>query len=145
MLAKISILFLLATPLMAETRVYLVKRAEHFPLDRYATSLAPLEFKMFRDAGKRDIKSAGGQPFQITSYVLNFNGRYALWATSSNDSDEIRSEKSMVDKGYVILLETLDVAPARDVRAGGDMSVPVHNTLASMPTDYYQIEVSTGI
>ncbi|MGD9642761.1 MAG: hypothetical protein AB7V08_08485 [Elusimicrobiales bacterium] len=147
MLAKIfgALLFLvgLVSFLQGETRTYLVKRAEHFPQDRFVENWSPLEYRLFVNTGKKTIGEAGGQPFHITSYQINYDGKYALLSVTTKDEDERWHYASMESKGYIVLLSTMDVVGVYDSRIGGYRTEVVFQELADLPTDYYQVTVST--
>jgi hypothetical protein len=136
-------LFLGAGLIYAESRIYLVKRAEHFPQDRYLQTISPQEYKRFVDTGKKDIDEAGGQPFRVTTYEINYDGKYALWNISFKDEDERWHLDSMERQGYIVALSTMEVVEAYDPRRGGNVKEAVFTPLGEMPTDYYAVEVST--
>jgi hypothetical protein len=139
MLAKIALLLLvMSTFVYAETRTYLVKRAEHFPQDRYLLTLSPQEYKLFVATGRQDIKEAEGQPFKMTSYTINYSGKYALWTVTSKDADEDWHMESMKQKKYIDLISVSDVVETDDKRTGGKHTDFTYSTLMDMPTDYYE-------
>jgi len=137
------LIYLLTIHLAAETRTYLVKRHENFPQDRYLLTYSPLEYKRFINTGKKDIAAAHGQPFRITSYELNYNGKYALWNVSYKDTPEMDSLNSMEAQKYIVLLSTLEVINTYDPRIGGSRTEARYTVLSELPTDYYVVEVST--
>ncbi len=130
----------LATGAYAETRTYLVKRAEHFPQDRYLITVSPQEFKTFIDTGKKNIDEAKGQPFRTTSYTLNFDGKYALWNVSFKDEDEKNHLDSMEKKGYIVLLSTSEAVTTYDPRIGGNTTEFVQMVSTTIPNDFYSAE-----
>jgi len=129
--------------LQGETRTYLVKRAEHFPQDRFVEKWSPLEYRLFVNTGKKTIEEAGGQPFRITSYAINYDGKYALMSVTAKDEDEKWHYDSMESKGYIVLLSTMDTVSNYDPQLGGYRTEAVSSRLSELPTDYYQVEVST--
>ena len=147
MLGKIFFTLLTLVGLVAylqgETRTYLVKRAEHFPQDRYLYMVSPQEYKFFVDTGKKSITEAGGQPFRMTSYEINYDGKYALWNVSFKDEDERWHIGSMERQGYIVMLSSSDVITTYDPRLGGNRTELEFKELAYLPTDFYKVEVST--
>jgi len=127
----------------AETRTYLVYRAGNFPQDRYLLTASPQEYKYFIDTGKKDISDAGGQPFRTTRYEINYSGVYALWTVDGNP-DDLPHIKTMEDKGYIVLLSSEEVVDVEDVTKGGSHKEMQETVLLTVPTDYYQVTVSTG-
>lgn len=99
---------------------------------------SPQEYRYFIDCGKKTIVDAGGQPFRVTSYTINYSGKYALW-TVTGVLDEIPHLKTMVDKGYIILLDAGAVVMDLD---GRTTYHPEH--YADLPSDFYEVAVSTG-
>lgn len=143
MIKALLLVFLLPVCAAAETRVYLVKRAENFPQDRYLIRLSPQEYKTFVSTGKKSMVEAGGQPFRLTSYDISYDGKYALWTVSFKDEDEKWHLDSMESKGYIVLLSSMDVSEVYDPRQGGNRTEFVSAELATLPTDYYAVAVST--
>lgn len=143
MLARIFTLMFFVAAVSAETRTYLVYRAAHFPQDRYLYSISPQEFKSFIDTGKKNIDEASGQPFRMTAYELNYNGKYALWTVSFKNEDEKWRLDSMEQKNYVVLLSSREVVSVYDSQRGGTVQVLESVELAQLPTDYYEITDST--
>jgi len=141
---KTFLILSLAVSAFAETRTYLVKRADNFPQDRYLITVIPEEYKRFIDTGKKTISEADGQPFRITSYVFNYNGKYALWTVSFRDEDERWHLDSMERQGYIILLSRMDITPVYDARKGGNVTEVTQDNLAPLPTDYYAVAVSSS-
>jgi len=141
---KLLLFFSLVISAYAETRTYLVKCADNFPQDRYLITISPEEYKRFIDTGKKTISEADGQPFRITSYVLNYNGKYALWTVSFKDADERWRMDSMESKGYITLLSRMDVVSAYDARKGGSVTEVTQDNFAPLPTDYYAVEASSS-
>lgn len=127
----------------AEQRTYLVKRAEHFPQDRFLYTISPSEYKYFVDTGRKTIEAAEGQPFRLTSYTISPNGRYALLSVDYADSDERSRFDNMADRGLIVLISTMDVVTTFDPRIGGTKTEPVFTQLASLPTDFYEVSVSS--
>ena len=70
------------------------------------------------------------------------NGKYAIWSVTSDDAEELRSQASMETKHYNVLLSTFDVV-AVDRGPKGIVMEPVETHLADLPTDYFQITIST--
>jgi hypothetical protein len=144
MLAKFLFILIFLSPVAwCETRTYLVKRAEDFPQDRYLLVISPQEYKNFTDTGKKSIKDAGGQPYRVTSYEINYSGKYALWTVSFANDDERWHIDSMEKQGYIVLLSSMDIVDRFDPRRGGIVQEAEYQTLAALPTDYYQVAVST--
>lgn len=129
--------------LYAETHIYLVKRSEHFQQDRFLYTLNPQEYRFFVDTGKKTIGEAGGQPFRVTSYQISPSGKYALLSVTLKDEDEKWRYNSMVNQNYIVPLSTMDVVGVYDSRIGGYRTEVVFQELADLPTDYYQVTVST--
>ena len=134
---------LLASALAAETRTYLVYRKDNFPQDRYLLTASPLEFKYFIETGKKDMGEAGGQPFRITSYEISYDGKYALWTVSYLDEDEHWRIDSMENKKYIVLLSSSEVVSVYEPRVGKYRLEVNNNHLAELPTDFYQVSIST--
>lgn len=143
MIRYILPLLLLASVAVAETRTYLVYRRDNFPQDRYALSFSPQEYKLFIDTGKKTIDEAKGQPFRMTSYDINYDGKYAVWKVSFKDEDELKHIDSMQNKGYIKLLSTTEIVPVWGHQRGWQDEVKFQS-LAELPTDYYEIGISSG-
>ena len=144
MFVKSLFLLLLSASAFAETRTYLVYREDNFPQNRYLLTISPKEFKTFSDTGKKTITEAGGQPFRMTSYNLNYNGKYALWTISFKDDDEKWHMDSMEKKGYMVLLSSGEVVSTYNPQKGGNVIEYIGSgELAKMPTDFYKVNTST--
>jgi hypothetical protein len=129
----------------AETRTYLLYRARCFPQDRYLETISPTEYKYFIDTGKKNINAAGGQPFRLTTYELNYSSKYATWGVTYNDKDELKHMDKMVKINCAVLLSTMDVVSVYDPRIGGsELQLEVSGALANYPTDYYYVDPSSG-
>ena len=140
MFAKIILIIsLISGTAAAETGVYLINRSEFFPQDRYAVTLTPLEFKMFSETGNENIKEASGQPYKMTSYKINYSGKYALWTVTYKDASEKASIESMCQKKYIQkLTEIKEIVSSRTKRT--DI---ITITLNPIPSDFYAVKVST--
>ena len=143
MLVKLLLLLSLAVPAFAETRTYLVNRADNFPQDRFLATKEPDSFKTFASVGEQTLNEAAGQPFKLTRYVVSFDGKYALWNVTPVNEEELKYLDSMVKQGYITLIATLDVVPTYKVRLGGYTNDIVDKTFGELPRDYYAVDVST--
>ena len=144
MVTKLFFFFLFfSAGLCAETRTYLVYRLDNFPQDRYLYVISPQEYKRFVDTGKQNITEASGQPFQITSYEISPTGKYATWTVTAKDADELWHIDSMEKQGYIVKISTFDVVSVYDRNKGGYISEPLFIPLSELPTDFYQVGVST--
>ena len=135
-------LLLLTSMAYAETCTYLVYRKDNFPQDRYLYMVSPQEYKLFADTGKKSIDDAGGQPFRLTSYEINYSGAYALWTVTYADNDEKWHIDSMEKQGYIVLLSSIDVVSV-DYGPHGKVQEAISSYLMSLPTDYYQVSTNT--
>lgn len=141
---KISLLLLLITAFAsATTNTYLVYRKDNFPQDRYLNMISPQEYKTFIATGPQDIKSAKGQPSAITSYVISFDGKYALWTISTDNADELWHIDSMVKQGYIVLMSSFSVGVVVNPKGGKDVGVISSGDLMPMPTDFYDPNAMT--
>lgn len=137
------LVFVLAIVASADTRTYLVYRADNFPQDRYLTSISPLEYKRFMDTGKKDLDKANGQPFRLTRYEINYSGKYAIWGVSYDGSDELRSMESMERQGYIALISSCSLLSTYSPILGGVQdSLECVNT-GAIPEDFYEVGVSS--
>lgn len=146
-MTKILVALLLLFPQIlcaVETRTYLVYRRDNFPQDRYLSSYSPLEYQRFIDLGKKTIADAGGQPYRITSYEINFDGKYALWTITYQTEDEKWHIDSMEKQGYIMLLSSCEVVQQWNPQINYVETVLNTSTLSQLPTDYYQVVESTG-
>lgn len=132
-----------AAAFAVESRTYLVLRAQYFPDDKYIDKPSPLEYKKFIDTGKKDISAAGGQPFRITTYDLNFNGKYALWGVTYNDADELGHINGLEQAGKIVLLSSTSLVDVYTPQRGHQPDI-FYKKLADLPTDFYNVEPSSG-
>lgn len=135
------ILSLAIVQLHAETMTYLIYRHQCFPDDKYVREISPKERKLFSDAGKKTIEEAGGQPSRMTRYSLNFDGKYAIFNVDAEFDPDKNQFKKMVSDGCAIMLssETIKSAYYRDA----PIVVSIVETLGTVPTDFFKVEVST--
>jgi hypothetical protein len=136
----------LAVTATAETFTYVVFRHKCYPNDKYIYDLSPIEEKRFVDAGKITINSAGGQPFRMTTYALNFDGKYAT--LNIDDANEPPQSKGfirgMVANGCAVLISTQEVVTTYEPRLGGNVTDFVYKKLGEYPTDYYEVDPSSA-
>jgi len=141
MIKALAFLLLAGSLAAAETRTYLVKRAEHFPDDKYILVPSPQEYKKFIDTGKAKWADADGQPFRLTSYDINYNGKYAIWrVTYVNDVEKSRMD-DYDNKKWIVLLSSMNVVMEATTRGQQPRFASIE--LAPYPTDYYQVFPST--
>jgi len=139
------LLFLIPVVGYAEMRAYLIYRQQCFPDDKYLYTLSPQEHRLFSKSGKQTIEDVpDGQPFRITQYEISYDGKYGLFQVDTDDEKEKASFGKMITDKCAVLLNTFDVVTVFDKQKGGPVKVPVHRELAKMPTDYYEVKVSTG-
>jgi hypothetical protein len=141
----LSILSIVATS-FAQTRTYLVY-TEHFPQDRYRTSAdgATLAtYSRFDAIGAVNVKDAGGQPFRMTSYRKSSNPKYAIYTISPNRT-RLRHLNSMEEKGYIKLLETMDVVSEYHPERGGCLLKSRKEFYGTLPYDFYVLTSTSPI
>lgn len=122
-----------------KTYSFLVLREGNFPQDRFLYSASPQEYKYFIEVGEKDLDAAGGQPFRVTSYTVNYSGKYALWVVTGT-LEEMTHIDSMIAKGYIILLDEIYTSAGAD---GKVTAYPTH--YADLPSDFYEVAISTGV
>ena len=123
---------------VGKTYRFLVIREGNFPQDRFLLTVSPQEYKYFIDCGKKTVGNAGGQPFRVTSYTINYSGKYALWSVTGA-LDEIPHIKTMLDKGYIVMLDAGEIVTDLD---GRTFFAPEH--YADLPSDFYEVAESSA-
>lgn len=141
---KLTLALLLSASLaLAESRTYVIYRALCYPNGKYALDVSPQEQKRFVDAGKKTIERAEGQPYRITSYSINFDGKYALFTVDDDGDPDKDYFRQMESKGCAKLITVTDVVTTFDPAKGGHKTEGITTTLSEMPTDYYYVDLST--
>ncbi len=120
---------------------YLVYRQAYFPQDRYRINETPELYRAFAQSGRTLPDETGGQPFKQTEYTINYNGKYALWTVTPSD-EEIPVIASMTNAGQLLKLSEMRL----ELQTGGGEEIRRLETvtLANLPTDYYEVLVSTA-
>ena len=145
MLAKLLPILLFVASASATTDTYLVYRANFFPQDRYLTTLSPMEYKYFVDTGKKNITNDGvdGQPFRLTSYEVNYDGKYAIWTVTGNEEEKSHIA-TMLRKGFIVLLSSTNVVETEQGPRGKVKEAVYSGQLAELPSDYYEVAISSS-
>lgn len=145
MLAKallLSVIFAISA--YAETATYLVLRQQCFSDDKYLYEVSPQGYKRFIDTGKTTKAENGDNPVIMTSYSITPNGRYAIWTVTDKNDDEKFKIKKLRDDGMILLMSTMAVVNQFIPRTSTyEMRTISSEQLIAMPTDFYQVEVST--
>ena len=138
----IPLAYAYATEAISST-TYLIYRSQYFPQDRYKVKITPEEFKTFISSGKKSLLNTKGQPFALTSYTVNYSGKYALW-TISAEPEDISHIDVMLDSDYIKKINKISIIEEYSKVKGGIAKYEVTETFDVLPTDFYDVIPSTG-
>ena len=123
---------------------YLVYRQNFFPQDRFKIKIDPEEYRLFLDTGKNKLSDVKGQPFALTNYQLNYNGKYAIWRVNANEID-ISSILIMTTSNYIYKISEIKIIEEYDNKDRRIKKYAITTNVAELPEDFYEVVVSTGI
>ena len=146
----IILLILLLTPVVCANEeqtltsvTYLVYRQNFFPQDRFKIKITPEEYRLFSDTGKNKLSDVKGQPFALTNYTLNYDGKYALWSVNANEI-EVAYILTMTTLHYIYKISETQVIEEYDNKDRRIKKYAITTISAEVPEDFYEIVITTG-